>query len=157
MRAQQRGPDALLQAGLADWLRALAGLLASLAGGLERRPLRVERVPVRAHPRSAENIPEGEQCEGGCELGTHRVRYPQFNSIIAGQKSTRRGGSAGASDRRVGIRAARAPPLHSNFDRYRAVNRTVTELVTELRPLHGDIKRPGVLIHRPARRQNEHT
>jgi hypothetical protein len=52
----------------------------------------------------------------------HRVRYPQFNSIIAGQKSTRRGGSAGASDQRGGVRAARAPPVQSNFDRYRAIN-----------------------------------
>ena len=65
------GPKALLQAGLADWLRALAGLLASLAGGLERRPLRVERLPVRAHPRSAENRhPGGEQCEGDASLDT---------------------------------------------------------------------------------------
>jgi hypothetical protein len=93
------------------------------AGGVERRPLRVDVCPsvlTRAVPKIA--IPEGEQCEEGRELGTHRVRYPQFNSIIAGQESTRRGGSAGASDRRGGVRAARAPPLQSNFDRYRAVN-----------------------------------
>jgi len=37
------------------------------------------------------------------------------------KKAPAEGGSAGASDRRVGIRAARAPPLRSNFDRYRAV------------------------------------
>ncbi len=42
-------------------------------------------VLTRAVPKIA--IPEGEQCEGGRELGTHRVRYPQFNSIIAGQKA----------------------------------------------------------------------
>ncbi|MGB8899025.1 MAG: hypothetical protein WCC90_07205 [Methylocella sp.] len=54
------------------------------AGGLERRLLRPS-VLTRAVPKIA--IPEGEQCEGGRELGTHRVRYSQFNSIIAGQKA----------------------------------------------------------------------
>ena len=50
--------------------------------------MRVDVCPsvlTRAVPKIA--IPEGEQCEGGRELGTHRVRYPQFNSIIAGQKA----------------------------------------------------------------------
>jgi hypothetical protein len=80
---------------------------------------KVKEAEAEARRKEREKDERRKLLAGALALAEIAVRP---DSPIAGQKSARRGGSSGASDRRGGVRTARAPPLQSNFDRYRAVN-----------------------------------